>query len=40
MAVSPFGNKTASELIKVLFKSTASKIIVSEGAAEVKFNFL
>ena len=40
MALSPFGNKTASELIKVLFQAPAAKPIKTKNGIELKFNFI
>lgn len=40
MAVSPYGNKSASELVKLVFKAPTSKLMQDENGAEVKFNLL
>lgn len=39
MTLSPFGNKTASELVKVLFQSPAAKPLKGKNGIELKFNF-
>ena len=39
MSVSPYGNKSAGELIKLVFKSKAAKAFKKENGIEFKFNF-